>query len=150
MFFLKELPSRQTLEAYSRRHQGLDPELLSEALHMLRQASELLRRLDRYFAQHGLSQLKFIILIVLDRESAADGLTGAQLRDRIDVSKPVITRTLQALADEALVAVRAHETDARAKRVTPTTAGTELVHRVLPGYYDLVQSFMRARDTADT
>ena len=55
MFFLKELPSRQTLERYSVRYPDLDVGNLEDALIMMRRASVLVRELEKYFDARGLS-----------------------------------------------------------------------------------------------
>ena len=64
MFFLKELPSRQTLERYSVRYPDLDVGNLEDALIMMRRASVLVRELEKYFDARGLSLLRFLILII--------------------------------------------------------------------------------------
>lgn len=68
MFFLKDLPSRQTLQAYQADYPAMNVDRVDAALHMLRTASLLMRELDNYFASHDLSQLRYLILVVLDRE----------------------------------------------------------------------------------
>ena len=68
MFFLKELPTNNMLERYKGLFPSENLTHTKEALSMLRRASLLMRNLEAYFASHGLSQLKFLILIVIHRE----------------------------------------------------------------------------------
>jgi DNA-binding MarR family transcriptional regulator len=142
MFFLKELPTRKMMQRYADRHPEMDVDKLDAALHILRQASHLLRRLEAYFATHGLSQTRFLILIVLDREPDRDHLTMGDLVDRLDVSKPVITTTLRSLQSDGLVTTTACRKDRRAKRIAITEKGRETLHCVLPGYYRLINEEM--------
>ena len=68
MFFLKELPSRRIIESYTGGRAGVDGGAVERALRMMRNASLLIRALEAYFSEHRLSQLRFLVLIVIDRE----------------------------------------------------------------------------------
>jgi len=138
MFFLKELPTRETLEVYKERFPGMNVDKVEAALHMLKNASLLMRELDAYFAEHGLSQLRFLIMIVLDRETDRDSLKVSEIADRLDVSRPVMTRTIKALIDDGFLKWSADEKDGRARLISLTGAGREKLHGVLPGYYRLI------------
>ncbi|CAB3754394.1 MarR family transcriptional regulator [Burkholderia sp. MSh2] len=142
MFFLKELPSRETLETYHERFPSMNVDNVQAALHMLRRASSLMRELDTYFAENGLSTLRYLILVVLDRENHPDGLKVSELADRVDVSRPVMTRTIQGLVEDGMLTCEASDEDSRAKLVSLTRAGRNRLNRVLPGYYQLIDRFM--------
>lgn len=148
MFFLQALPTRQMLEAYQQRFPDMQIDTVESALQLLRQASQLLRLLDGYFARHNLSQLRFLILVVLERESGRDGLMASEVAARLDVSRPVMTRTLKALADDGLLAFDTHGADGRARLVRLTLAGRETLQAVLPGYYREIECFMHAAPDA--
>ncbi|ATG35029.1 putative HTH-type transcriptional regulator, MarR family [Phaeobacter piscinae] len=141
MFFLKELPSRQMVERYVETY-GSDPALISDALLMMRRASLLIRKLETYFAGHGLSQLRFLVLIVIDREPDRQWLSPNEIAQRIDVSKPVMTRTLHALQADGLVGITASETDGRSKEVTLTPEGHARLQATLPEYYEILSREM--------
>lgn len=142
MFFLRTLPTRETLDRYGLRFPNMRVDVIDEALHMLRLASLLLRELEAYFARHDLSQTRFLALIVLDREPTKPRLLAGEIADRLDVSRPVVTQTLRALQASGLVKVAGSKEDARAKVVSLTAAGRAKLAKVLPGYYDVIQSFM--------
>jgi DNA-binding MarR family transcriptional regulator len=143
MFFLKELPTRETLEGYRKRFSDMNVDKVEAALVMLREASLLMRELDAYFAQHGLSQLRFLIMIVLDREVDRTRLMISEIADRLDVSRPVMTRTIRALIDDGLLEKCASEKDGRTRFVSLTGEGRNTLDRVLPGYYRLIDGFMK-------
>ncbi|WP_296228113.1 MarR family winged helix-turn-helix transcriptional regulator [Ralstonia sp. UBA689] len=142
MFFLKELPSKEMLARYRQRFPAMNVDNVHAALHMLRRASLLMRELDGYFTEHGLSTLRYLILVVLDREDSDDGLMVSELADRLDVSRPVMTRTLQTLSDDGMIQLSTSDSDSRAKLVHLTKAGNGALNRVLPGYYRLIDQFM--------
>ncbi len=141
MFFLKELPTRQILEGYCKRFPRLDVGSVADALAMLRSASVLLRRLEAYFAKHGLSQTRFLILVLIDRESG-NGLTVTDLGQRMDVSMPVVSTTVKSMVKEGLLAIAPHESDARSRRFSLTREGKQRLHALLPGYYELLERHM--------
>lgn len=128
------------MSVYARRYPQMDKDQTRKALHMLQTASYLMRDLEKLFASHGLSQTRFLILIVLEREGGA--LTGAQVRELIDISRPVLTRTLQGLKREGFVAIDPSQEDARAHDVRLTAEGAKKLAEVLPEYFALIRNFM--------
>lgn len=141
MFFLKDLPSQQMVGTYAEAY-GADPAHISSALLMMRRASLLIRSLDAYFAAHGLSQLRFLVLIVIDREPDRDWLTPNEIAQRIDVSKPVMTRTLQSLQQDGLISISASPSDGRSKEAALTPEGRQRLQDTLPGYFKLLSEEM--------
>lgn len=145
MFFLKELPTRQMLENYGARHLEMDTDAVDTALRLLRRASLLMRELEAYFTSRGISQTRFLTMIVIDRQPEQAGLLPSEIADRLDISRPVVTDTIKALARAGLlVSARAAE-DGRAKRVSLTAEGRAALADLLPGYFTLIAEFM-ARD----
>lgn len=148
MFFLKELPTRQMLEGYRKRFPMMDVDAVESALTFLRQASLLLRELDAYFSAHNFSQLRFFVLMVIDREPECSGLTATQIASRLDVSKPVLTRTLQTLLGDEFIQFNENVSDKRSKVFFLTPSGAVKLTAVLPGYYRLIESFEKKHDKA--
>ncbi|MEP3244749.1 MAG: MarR family transcriptional regulator [Sneathiella sp.] len=142
MFFLKELPTKQMIDGYAGRYPIKSADTVEKALIMMRQASLLVRQIETYFSSFGISQLRFLILVVIDREPERDNLLVSEISDRIDVSRPVITRTLQSLTRDKLIVIKADNSDGRAKQVSLTEKGRELLQEILPGYYAVIDTFM--------
>ncbi|MBV7257503.1 MarR family transcriptional regulator [Pacificimonas sp. WHA3] len=142
MFFLKDLPTQRMLQRYAAEHPEMDVDKVAAALTMMRRASVLIRALDAYFAAFDLSLLRFLILIVIDREAADARLTIGDIGRRIDVSKPVMTRTLKRLADGGLIDIAPDGADKRSKVVTLTAAGQDRLARTLPGYFKMISGDM--------
>lgn len=150
MFFLKELPDRTTLERYRDRFPMMNVDNVDAALRMLRRASLLMRELDGYFARNGLSTLRYLILIVLDRESDGNSLKISALAERLDVSRPVMTRAIRALSAAALIRVDADAGDSRIKRIHLTETGRQTLADILPDYYRLIDRFMATNQPRPT
>ncbi len=139
MFFLKELPTRQMLDRYSERFTEMDIEKTNNALVLLRTASVLMRQLDRYFEQFDLSQSKVLIMIMLDREPGKPTLTMKELSDRLDISQPVLTRTLSALVKKNYVQTTASDKDGRQKLNRLTGRGRKKLYAIIPGYHEILK-----------
>ncbi len=138
MFFLKELPGRHMVEGYAARFDNVDPDTVLGALDLMRSASLLIRELEAYFARYDLSQLRFLTLIMIDREPERISLAASEIADRLDVSRPVITRTLKSLEQSGLIAIAGDELDGRSKQVSLTARGNAKLQDVLPGYFSIL------------
>lgn len=143
MFFLKALPTRAMIERYVDRDAGDDPAQVEDALQMMRSASLLLRKIERHFASHGLSQLKFLVLIVIDREARETGLRHGEIHDRIDVSKPVLSRSLRALVERGFLSETSDPSDQRSLLLTITPKGRDCLAALLPEYFSIIHAHTR-------
>ena len=79
MFFLKELPSRQMVDGYADQFADVDVDRVLDALRLMRRASLLIRELEAYFARHDLSQLRFLMMILIDREPERNCLAASEM-----------------------------------------------------------------------
>ncbi|MEO1101304.1 MAG: MarR family transcriptional regulator [Pseudomonadota bacterium] len=145
MFFLAELPTRDMIEGYADRHAPGQGQAIKDALVLMRRASALIRELDAYFAGHGLSQLRFLTLIVIDREPDRDWLSFSEVAARLDVSRPVISRTVRALVGDGLLQERPDADDKRARRLSLTPKAARALEALLPGYFSIIASQSQAR-----
>ena len=141
VFFLKELPRRRMIEGYAEQL-AVDPVTIENALIMMRRASLMIRRLDAYFDRQGLSQLRFLFMIVIDREEDRDSLTVGEITERLDVSGPVVARTLRTLLEDGLVSKTSDKTDSRIRHVGLTPLGKERLTFVMPGYFQIIAEEM--------
>jgi len=142
MFFPKDLPTQQMLQGYRDRYPAMDIRAVDEALRLLRRGSLLMRELEAYFALYGLSQTRFLILIVIDRETAKKGLLPSEIANKLDVSRPVVTDTIKSMERACLLKSIQSVDDGRAKRVLLTPEGTAALAELLPGYFSLIDAFM--------
>lgn len=142
MFFLKDLPSRHMLEGYKKRFPQLNVDDVGDGLRLLRRASLLLRCIEAYFATHKLSQTRFLILVVLDREGVDGGLLAKEIADKLDISRPIVTNTLKSMKEDGLLHVTPHAEDGRSKWITLTGTGRDKLSAVLPEYYAIIHNFM--------
>ncbi|MFP4097873.1 MAG: MarR family winged helix-turn-helix transcriptional regulator [Alphaproteobacteria bacterium] len=142
MFFLKELPSEKIMQRYARRFPEMDIDKTREALHMMRNASLLMRDLENYFRKYHFSMTRFLILIVLDREHELETFTISDLVSRLDISKPVITTTAKRLEQDKMIQFDKNESDARYKKIRITKKGRDTISKIMPGYYKIINEHM--------
>jgi len=149
MFFLKELPTLDIMRRYAEQYPEMDLNRTVSALALLRRASFLIRELDIYFQGFGLSQTRFLTLIVLEREPDKHRYSVAELLERIDVSKPVMTTVLRGLEHDGHITIETSNTDRRVKRIAITSEGSALLRQVLPGYFRLISRVVKSWETSD-
>ncbi|MGJ8545709.1 MAG: MarR family winged helix-turn-helix transcriptional regulator [Sulfitobacter sp.] len=145
MFFLKELPSREMIAGYAQEIPEDGQEDMQRALVMMRDASLLVRMIERHLAKARLSQLQFLVLMVIDREPERRWLYQTEVVQRLDVSKPVLTRAVQTLVQAGFLLAAQDAQDRRAKRLSLSAAGKALLIAQLPGYFSLIRDFMQER-----
>lgn len=141
MFFLKDLPSQQMIQGYAEAN-GVAMETIASGLAMMRRASLMIRRLESYFSDEDLSQLRFLVLIVIDREPNRETLTVGEITERLDVAGPVVARTLGVLLKDGLVSQAKDARDARVKHVGLTRIGKERLDALLPRYLAIIAEEM--------
>jgi len=65
-----------------------------------------------------------------------------EIAEKLDVSRPVVTRTLQGLQQAGLIRISGNKDDARAKEVSLTPLGESKLGEVLPGYFGILHDAM--------
>lgn len=101
-----------------------DPAYVADRLHSA--AIHLLRRVRKVDTESGLSAARLSALSVL---VFGGPTTIGELARAEQVSAPTMTRLVQALERDGLVAREAHEGDARAVRLRPTGRGRRILER---------------------
>ncbi|GAA6210500.1 hypothetical protein NBRC116602_02400 [Hyphomicrobiales bacterium 4NK60-0047b] len=142
MFFLKELPTDSMVEEYVSKTGVGNSETITQALSMMREASQLIRLVDAYFSSHNLSQLKFLILVVIDREPNIESLRQSEINRRLDVSKPVLNRSVSSLLETGLLKRIEDKEDFRAYKLALTEKGKKTLNKIMPEYFKIISKFM--------
>ena len=136
MFFLKFLPMQAMIANYSEHFpEGAEPAIAGK-LQLLREASVLLRKLEEYFRERDFSFTRFLICVILDQSS--EGLTHTQIVERVDVSSPVISRSLKALVDDGYVEAVPDPQNPRSRLQQLTESGKDRLTGLMPGYYEIL------------
>jgi DNA-binding MarR family transcriptional regulator len=145
MFFLEELPDTGMLRGFAERFPEMEIDATAACLRLLRVASRLIRNLEAQFSRHGLSQARFLVLVVLER-TAEKRLMPVEIAKQMGISKKNTARLLNFMEDDKLIHRTSHDTDGRASIVTITPKGRSLLAKALPGYYRVLNEALRALD----
>ena len=141
MFFLKDLPTEETLKNLRKRYPDLDLPALMSCIALLRAGSDMLAALERILGRCGLSQGRFLTLIVLNRDPREE-FTPSDLAERVGVTRATMTGLLDTLARDGWVERVQHGGDRRRVVVRLTQEGLENLGGILPPYYQAISSIM--------
>lgn len=142
MFYLRDLPKYETIRQRAARYPNIDPRAVEAFLVLLRVASDVLGGMEAWLAQHGMSQGKFTLLMILNRDPS-QGMLPSELADRSGVTRATITGLLDGLEREKLVSREHHAQDRRKAVVRLTPGGQALLDKIGSGYYERVGDLMR-------
>jgi DNA-binding MarR family transcriptional regulator len=141
MFYLRDLPKYEALRQRAARYPEIDPRAFEAFLVLLRVGSDVLDALEAYLASRGMSQGKFTILMLLNRDPDV-GVSPSELAERSGVTRATITGLLDGLSREKLVS-REDDTGDRRKAVVRLTArGRKVIDGIVPDYYRHVSQLM--------
>ena len=121
----------EILEQWARERPDLDasPIGLIGRLHRLGDALNV--ELRRLFAEEGLGDGDFDVLVTLRRHGAPYELTPTELGASTMVTSSAVTKRIDRLEQAGLVTRTVSEADARSRRVRLTDEGTTLVDRLM-------------------
>jgi DNA-binding MarR family transcriptional regulator len=100
--------------------------------------------MEPYFIGYGISGAQWGVLRVLHMAEGEgeDGLRLTDLGNRLLVRPPSVTTVVDRLERQGLVDRRASTTDRRAKTVSLSPAGRELVGRILEAHPERIRSML--------
>jgi len=141
MFYLKDLPTDKTLSEFAKRYPDLDPSALKTCVVLLRTGSDLLTAFETFLGKHGLSQGRFLTLIVMNR-TPDEEINPSSLAEKVGVTRATMTGLLDGLEKNSLLERVAHPEDRRKLGIRLTKKGRQLLDEILPGYYDYIGKLM--------
>ena len=141
MFYLKDLPTDRTLGEFAKRYPELDPSALKTCVVLLRTGSDLLTAFETILGKHGLSQGRFLTLIVLNR-TPNEAINPSTLAEKVGVKRATMTGLLDGLEQKGMVKRLAHPEDRRKVSIRLTDTGRQVLDEMLPDYYSRIAKLM--------
>lgn len=141
MFYLKDLPTDTSLNEFSRRYPNMNPSAIKTCAALLRTGSELLTAFETILGNHGLSQGRFLTLIVMNRNPDEAG-SPSSLAEKVGVKRATMTGLLDRLERDDLIERLAHHRDRRKIGVHLTSKGRQVLAEMLPDYYRSIAKIM--------
>ena len=141
MFFLKDLPTDRNLSEFSARYPNMNPSALKTCAELLRTGSDLLAAFETILGRSGLSQGRFLTLIVMNR-TPDEAVNPSTLAHKVGVKRATMTGLLDGLVKDGLIERRAHPQDRRKIGVCLTACGRQILDDMLPDYYRHIARLM--------
>ena len=134
---LKDLPQYECLRKASEEYPSLDATACEVFLHLLRAGDDLYEAKTAYLAQHGISQGRFTVLLLLDR-CGETPCTPASLAEESRVTRATMTGLLDTLERDGFVTRKVDLEDRRMVHVRLTRHGQTFIKEMLPDYFRFV------------
>ena len=134
MFFLKGLPTDMPLQEFSKRFPNMNPSALKICAELMRTGSGLLAAFETVLGKYGLSQGRFLTLIVMSRTPDKE-VNPSSLAEELGVKKATMTGLLDGLEKDNLVERVSDPRDRRKIGIRLTAGGRQLLDEMLPDYY---------------
>ena len=134
MFFLKDLPTDSSLRDLVERYPYMNPSALKTLAELMRTGSDLMAAFEGFLKGAGLSQGRFLTLIVMNR-TPYDAVNPSTLAEKMGVTKATMTGLLDGLQKEGLIERQVSPEDRRRVGVRLTDKGRRTLENILPDYY---------------
>ncbi len=111
----------------------------------LQVGSDMLTAFETYLADHGVSQGRFIVLLLLLRSKVRNdcsGLSPSELAAQAGVTRATMTGLMDGLERDGLIERLSHRGDRRKVNVRLTLQGKESLHSIFPDYYSRIAALM--------
>ena len=145
MLFIRNIPSREAIEALSKRFPEVEPSSVETLLHLLRVSTDIIEAGEKRWHKFGMSPGRFSVLMILFR-STEDSLTPAVIADRIGVTRATITGLVDKLVRDKIVERVPSRDDRRKVNISLTEEGRKLLQRYLPAHFAGVTTIMKYLD----
>ena len=130
----KEAPKHEALKAMAARYPELDVSAVEACIAMFRVSGEMFGFLNDHFARYGLSQGRFIIMVLLNKDPDVS-LSPSELADKSCVSRATVTGLLDGLERDGLVRRVFDHEDRRSYSVCLTQKGKKFIDKILPDHF---------------
>lgn len=145
---MKSVPRDDCLLEAAKCYPNMDATACAVVLDLLRTGDEVFRVVDDHFAAHGLSEGRFTVLMLLNRNrlmqggGALKGTTPAELADFAGVTRATITGLVDTLEKDGLVIRKPDAQDRRMMNVEMTEKGITLLESMVPEHFRRVASII--------
>lgn len=152
MFLMRELPTREAFRAVARHYPEMYSELDLTAIEacyfLLRTGSDLLTAFEANLSRHGISQGRFVVLLLLLR-SLGERTEPSKLAAQAGVTRATMTRLLDGLVRDGYVERGHDHGDRRVISALLTTRGRRILERIFPDYHRRVALLMKELSEAE-
>lgn len=148
MFYLRDFPDQTIFSKLEKDYPQLDPAAVSGFLRLLVTGSEFLDQLDTLLATYHITHGRWIVLLLLWRKEARQALPS-ELASEQGVTRATMSGLLRHLEKDQLIQRQDDPADGRKASVVLTASGVDLVERIMPDYYQMVNRLMSPLNSDD-
>ena len=141
MFYLLDQPTEEEFQNLARRYKEMNPSSVKAAVTLLKTGSDVLTGFEKMLKGYGLSQGRFLILIVMNRRPDKPA-TPSVLAEKIGVTRATMTGLIDGLVKDGLIRRYSHGSDRRMLKLKLTEKGIELLEALLPDYWSRIFNLM--------
>lgn len=145
MFYMKELPNEEDFRPLVPEYSSLDTSSVMLFYLFLQVGSDMLTAFETYLANHGVSQGRFIVLLLLLRSQMRNngsGLSPSELAGQAGVTRATMTGLMKGLQRDGLIERFNHDGDRRKVIVRLTPKGKKSLNAIFPDYYARIAELM--------
>jgi DNA-binding MarR family transcriptional regulator len=141
LLLLKDLPRFDCLLQAAERYPALEPSAFEGFLHLLRTGDSVFASESAFLAEHGISQGRFTVLMLLNRHCNAPS-TPAGLADQAAVTRATMSGLMDTLEKDGMLIRETAQDDRRTVLVRLTEKGQQIIDSLLPDYCRRVSAIM--------
>lgn len=141
MFYLLDQPTEDEFENLARRYRDMAPSSVKAMVTLLKTGSDVLTGFEKMLKSYGLSQGRFLILVVMNR-NPDQSTTPSILAEKIGVTRATMTGLVDSLVKDGYVKRYAHASDRRRQNLRLTAPGKALLEKMLPDYWSRIHRLM--------
>jgi len=141
MLLPRDTPNPEQIAALERRYGCVDASACESCILLLHTANDVVNAFCGHLASHNMSQGRFIVLMMLNREPD-ETFMPSQLAELCSVTKATMTGLVDGLEREGLVARHPDPDDRRATFVGLSPKGRALLDEMLPPHFARVSALM--------
>jgi DNA-binding MarR family transcriptional regulator len=142
MLLPRDTPNPDQIAALERRYGCVDGGACEACILLLHTANDVVGAFATHLASHDMSQGRFIVLMMLNREPEKHFMPS-QLAELCCVTKATMTGLIDGLERDGLVTRHPSSDDRRATFVSLSPAGLALLDRILPPHFERVAALMQ-------
>jgi DNA-binding MarR family transcriptional regulator len=142
VFYLLDQPTEEEFQNLARRYKEMAPSSVKATVKLLKTGSDVLTGFEKMLNNYGLSQGRFLILIVMNRQP--DKLTTPSiLAEKIGVTRATMSGLIEGLAKNGFIKRLSHGSDRRKQKLKLTNKGVTLLENILSDYWSRIYNLMR-------
>ena len=141
MFYLLDQPTEKEFDHLAQRYREMDPSSVKAAVTLLKTGSDVLTGFEKMLKVYGLSQGRFLILLVMNRQPDKS-TTPSVLAEKIGVTRATMTGLIDGLVKDGFIKRFSHKSDRRKQNLRLTESGKNALEKLLPDYWSRIYNLM--------